>query len=268
MPLLISIYLCAAQSAFSGGGQDGAVDYSLSPSRITLHEPVVLTLSIRNPSQETLSVDLGSNQQGNIEVTMQQPDGSRTPPLRVVREGLGRVAKVRIPAGQTFQQKYVLDEWYQPDRPGRYRVEARLLGQASVRPDNAQSTATPVRSLDLEVLPMDPAHLKEVCEHLADAAIGARSFVDAELSAKALSYVRLPLAVPYLARVLHGSVLAGPIAARGLGAIDSGEAVDALISGLTDPHEDTAVEAKAALREIWRRTHDPALRGRIESAFH
>jgi hypothetical protein len=257
--LLLSIYLCAAQSASSGGAQDGVVDFSLDASRITLHEPVTLTLSIRNPSQQTLAVDLGSNRQGNIEVTAQQPDGSRTSPLRVTRDGFGRIGKVRISAGQTLEQKYLLGDWYEPDRPGKYRIEVRLLGLA----------ANPApRSFDLEVLPMNPARLQEVCRRLADAAIEGRSAVDIELAANALSSVKLPVAVPQLARVMHESVLGGPIAARGLGAIETPEAVDALISGLTEPREDTSAQARAALGEMWKRTHDPVLRSRIERALH
>jgi HEAT repeat protein len=92
-------------------------------------------------------------------------------------------------------------------------------------------------------------------------------------AAETLSYVRDPVAVPYLARLLDNGKNVEWLAVYGLERVADISAVDALISQLNSRATETnsrATETRmlalAALRRIEETTSDPTIRQRIEGA--
>lgn len=81
-----------------------------------------------------------------------------------------------------------------------------------------------------------------------------------------MGYIKDPIAVPYLTRVeptdkgLDGWVI------NALEQIGNGPAIDALLSHVQSPSEDTRMSVLRALNSVEMHTADPALRQRIREA--
>jgi len=102
----------------------------------------------------------------------------------------------------------------------------------------------PSTEFSVEIGPRDPAQLESVSKELADRAIGGTTLEESMEAANALSYIRDPLAVDSLARVLQQGSLVEQYAVDGLGRIGSPEAIAALQAAQDHPDE----EVRAAVR--------------------
>src|SRR5262249_25632578 len=82
-------------------GQSQTVDFSYQiPASITLHEPVVATVTIENRSLRSVTVDLGDHHVGQFEFTLTPPSGRIASVQPPPREGLSAGPVVSIDAGQ------------------------------------------------------------------------------------------------------------------------------------------------------------------------
>ena len=124
------------------------------------------------------------------------------------------------------------------------------------------------RSARLEILPRDELALSKKCNDLASAVEGASSASqEAADAALALRYVRDPIAVPYLLRVLRAQRLVENFAIKGLEDIANELAVKALIDGSKMEYADTALLSRSALARIRNKTRDSEIRQEIDTAM-
>jgi hypothetical protein len=227
------------------------VSFALQSSSVTLHEPVVVNLSIHNGLAEEASIDFGYDREGNFDFSIVQPDGStiRLPRLPR-RNGMSRLAQLQLRSGETYGQKLLLNKWYAFSEPGDYRI---LLTLATAVSENSgvPAKAEFSQQLTLVVGERDEKRLEELCEGLARAAMmtNAETALDA---AKSLSYVEDVVAIPYLARLTREGasvVVTKDIALRGLGRVASVLGVETVVSRLSpeDRKLEPEIRAEVAL---------------------
>jgi hypothetical protein len=237
------------------------VSYKIT-SPITLHEPVIVAFSIKNGLDEQVKFDLGHNRKSKFLFAITQPNGSVVNPPPLSEEGIGRIGRLSLGPGENYSQELVLNEWYDFNQPGGYQVEIRLADP--IQTTGGGKLAAPTKQvLNLSIEPRDPAVLQARCAKLVKTV--EESLEKTTDAALALSYVKDPIAVPYLKRLLKPGRHTEGIAIGGLGRIATDEAIEIIIAAAQDQNQYLAEYAKSMLGQIKDSVQNPFLRERIRS---
>lgn len=220
---------------------------------VSLHEPVVVKITLRNPTEDSVTVDLGVDFVTEFHLTVTGPDGRRRPLPALTAPEFGAGGNVRIAPLASYARPLILSEWSIFESPGYYRVEIGLPGVASFP------------SVGVTILPRDPDRLRTVCGELARNALEARTYTDAWLFARALSVVVDDEAIPYLRKVADESDALAPFAFSCLTRIADRAAVRALQSLCANPNKDISQGARGSLGVIRHSTRDESLKQEIDA---
>jgi hypothetical protein len=246
-----------AQPQSLGGA---VIKYSLPTHRLVLHEPVVLEFSVKNETNTRVVLNLGQDRKGGYEFSVTPPGGEKLRLRRYAHAGIARVGRLSIEPGLIFSQRLILNEWYDFATPGRYDLEGRLVEPIE---GTAYEERDPGFHGVIEVGPEDVRKLKVICDSLAKKVVESRTYEDAAQAALALSYVKDPVAVPYLERILAANKSIQLIAVQGLERVGDDNAIRALGSALGLPG-DASILARAALQRLASETADAARKETIK----
>lgn len=210
---------------------------------------------------------LGEDRKAGFSFTLTKPDGTTVKLLPYRPEGLSVSGTLSVQPGESYSQHLLLNEWYDFSTQGIYGIDARLI-QPILGENDVSFGGNTGRSARLEILPRDELALSKKCNDLASAVEGASSASqEAADAALALRYVRDPIAVPYLLRVLRAQRLVENFAIKGLEDIANELAVKALIDGSKMEYADTALLSRSALARIRNKTRDSEIRQEIDTAM-
>jgi hypothetical protein len=261
MFMIFSLTTTLAKSGSKPTSDVVAIDMSVERSVLSLHEPVVLTLTITNGRRDPIQIDLGKDRKENFKIAITPPKGEKVYLPQLRKSGFGRTGNVTVSGGQSYLQKVVLNEWYSFAETGVYGIDVEL-GKPAIAAGNIVGGQQSFRAT-LEIGPRDQEALARGCEALASGVEASGSYERSAENALALSYVNDPVAVPYLARSLMANKLVEPIAIEGLERIGTPEAVRALGPALNMSTNHSSILAKSALARIQTRTADPEVRGEV-----
>lgn len=236
------------QSEIKNSSDEIGLSVALRDASVGLNEPLLVDLTVSSRSAEVVGVDLGLNGKANIELTIWEPTGgvvTRTLGL----EGFGASGKHSLNPGGTFVEKLLLNEWYEFAQTGTYRIKMTLLNDDLVTSGTA-ALPQPSTEFSLQIGPHDPTGLEVVSQELADRAIGGERLEERIEAANALSYIRDPLAVDSLVRVLWQGSLVAHYAVDGLRRIGSVEALAALQAATDHPDEDVRATVRSTLETL------------------
>ena len=119
--------------------------------------------------------------------------------------------------------------------------------------------------LDLTVLPRDEVALRKRCDDLINRLKMEKYFTERAPIAEELSYIKDPIAIPYLTELAEEKEEYNAI--RGLMRIGTDEAMEALIEVTKSKYDkEAAAYAKALLREKASEIQDPKIREKVLSA--
>ncbi len=224
---------------------------SLSKSRLTLHEPVNLIFTIKNRLTQPIKINLGQDRKQFFLFTITQPNGSSVTLPQLKREGISVLSsELSLEPGETYTQKLLLNEWFDFPIPGKYRIQVQLA--KPIQTEEGASTEEGTRSYTiLEVEPRNAESLKLVCATLSEHLKASTSYEEAAEAANELSYIKDPVAVPYLKEALMSEQMVESIAVKGLERIGGDEAVEALTSAQKGQSSETTEESiKPALSRM------------------
>jgi len=225
------------------------IGLSVSPpkSSVSLNAPVFLDLTVLNRSAETVGADLGLNSKANLELTITEPGGGVIT-RRLSSEGFGASGEVSLAPKETFVERLLLNEWYDFPLTGTYRIKIALLDDSGT--NDSASAGRPSTDFTVQINPRDPAELEDVCQELANKAISGATLEESMDAASALSYIRDPLAIDSLIRVLQHGSLVEHYAVDGLGRIGSPKAIAALEAAQNHPDEEVRAAARYMLEVL------------------
>jgi hypothetical protein len=232
-------------------GAEIGLSVSLPEASAGLNAPIFFDLTVFNRRAEPVGFDLGLNKKANLELTIWEPAGgviTRT----LSSEGFGRSGEVSLPPSGTYVERLLLNEWYEFRLTGTYRIKLTLLGGSSGASGTARADR-PVTEFSVQIGPRDPAQLERVSHELADKAMGGATLEESMEAANALSYIRDPLAVDSLARVLRQGSLVEHYAVDGLGRIGNPQAIAALVAAQDHPDEEIRAAARFMLGVLQER---------------
>lgn len=242
------------------------ISFDLVTPAITLHEPVLLLFRVHNTLKHVLKLRLGIDEKQFFQFSLVTPEGTRldSTPLRT-GGFFGGTGIVSVEAGDTYEKKLLLNEWFRFDSGGQYLLTVRLTtpiesAGISIQPPDPFS-------FHLSIDPRNPARLQAVCSELADAVENAPNANSASEPALQLSYVQDPIAVPYLSRLLHARKLADEPAIAGLERIGTPDAINVLLSALNYKFGDAPSLSRASLMRLQSRVSDPSMKEKILDAL-
>jgi PBS lyase HEAT-like repeat len=256
--LIVAISIPAAcQKADKSGVQIG---YEFQAQHVTLHEPVMLSFHVMNATTKPLNLDLGMDRKGGFGFSVTRPDGTKVTLPPFTARGLARVGKVVVQPAEAYSQNLLLNEWYEFSMIGKYEVEGRLVNP--IVSDSTSEKDAGFRQ-SIEVGPRDELSLTKTCDALAAKVEVSPASEQAHEAAFALSFVKDPIAVPYLRRALLADKTVALSVVNGLEMIGNGAAVQALGDGLK------AVPAfadafKSSLGRIRQQSSDPRVREDVD----
>lgn len=219
----------------------GSIELDCRPTsaRVSLNEPVVVDCTIANRTGVARRIDLGADRVGAFVISIEAPIGGATGDLRCEPGGFVQSGNIEIPPHSASVERLLLQRWYRFAVEGRYTVRLALI---------EGSTRVSAPAFEVNVLPRDPARLREVAESLATVAM---SHGDAERSGKAaeaLSCIADPVAVPYLVQLAAHGHASTVQAIEGLTRIDDDSARAQLQVLAADRNQEIAALARRALR--------------------
>jgi hypothetical protein len=237
------------------------IKVSAEPLRLTLHEPVLLILEIRNDSRESMHIDLGKDRKENFLFAITPPGGGRIQLPQLRRSGFGRGGNVEIAGGDEYSQSIVLNEWYDFNEIGSYDIEMRFAKLVFTGDEVVGAREHFELRFDIGVRSEEV--LMKRCEALVAGIESSNSYERWSEGALALSYIKDPIAIPYLKKILGANKLVEPTAILGLERIGTPEAARALSSGLEITTNHASTLAKAALLRMESATSDPQMKQEI-----
>ena len=251
----------------TGTSQTRSVElaYSLESSTVSAREPIGLTLTIKNNSDQPIAVDLGLQGEQNFKLTAVGPDGSTKTIVPPLHEGLAPRGDFKVLPGKSLAKHIVLSDWFDFTAAGRYQIEVRLTSPITGLQGEVVA-ADPGTQLSLDVSPADDSQLQKTCAGLLAEISSSTSYERAESAGKKLAAITDPVAVPYLLQATSFWHLE-PITIRALRKIGDTTAVDALIGLLNPRNSDAAALARSALMQLEDRIADPPLRDRVHRAL-
>lgn len=268
--LSVLALLVGAGQPRAQGPNDVTFSYSLESSKLVLHEPVIVNFVVDNHSTTRLQFDLGTGRKGSFLLSVIEPGGKKVSLPRFYQGGFSRLGLVSVDPGTQYAQRLLLDEWYKFDMEGKYEVELRLPEPVKSIDGRIVAEVPPFYAT-LQILPRNPSRLEETCAVLVRKIHAAPSYEAAAEATLTLSYVRDPVAVPYLEEALYSGRLVETIAIDGLRRISNQQAVQVLINALGSKAPQTSAKlqdmATAALGRIAFETHDAVLRETIRRAL-
>jgi PBS lyase HEAT-like repeat-containing protein len=243
-----------------------STSYSIAQRRLALFEPVYVNFEIVNASHGLVRVDLGQDRKGGFALRITPPGGvsQQLPPYS--RDGMSRIGELTLQPGEKYSEQLLINEWYQFAAPGRHVLEIRLV-EPIVAQDGTEILKDRGFREVLDVGPRDKRALVATCEALVNQIDASNSYEGAAKAAFALSYIKDPVAVPYLEKALSARKLIEPIVISGLERIADDSAVSALIAALKSSDNNISMLARGALQRIRAQASDSALQQEIENAL-
>jgi hypothetical protein len=188
-----TVSIATAQDALS-------LSFSMPESSVTLHEPVLVEVTIENPLNENIHFDLGPERKANFRFIITDPARSTVTPSGPEEGGFRSSGDISLEPRAKYTQSLLVNEWYQFPKAGNYEIQLKVVDLAiktvsgTVLSNQALSS-----SVRLQIDPPDPARLSYICQRLAESARTSSGLAKRSEDAAALSYVVDPVAIPYLA---------------------------------------------------------------------
>jgi hypothetical protein len=219
---------------------------SLEKRVVTQHEPVVIDISLNNPSKQGTVVNLGSEDE-KLEVKVLDPEGNVVrKPRAVLKDGWASPDVFDVPPGAASVGSVDLNSWFRFDKTGTYRIDITLSATSSPREPFSYTILNNSVSLDLTVLARDEQSLESACSDLLARTEDLRSPSRAVTAARALSNVNDPVAVPFLVAAMKGNEFKG-LMIDALARLKTDQAIQALISASRSSDPETRSLAHSAL---------------------
>lgn len=244
---------------------DVQVLFSPADSQVVLHEPVIVSLGIRNNLEQSISVDLGENRKAGFLFTIVFPDGREVKLPQLKSNGISSKGDFSIKPKHTYSQNLLLNQWVDFASPGKYLLRGQLANAVKT---GTEEVVTTDFSTIINIESRNLNRLEEISDTLAQRIIESNNFEQNSETALALSYINDPITVPYLQKVLISGKMVEHIIVNGLIRIGNKESVQVLIDVVNkDPKSELALLSKSALIRLENQSSDPVVKQLIKRSF-
>jgi hypothetical protein len=223
------------------------IDYSVPSAALSLHEPVVLLVKVRNNGAESITLRLGRDRKTGYNLGLTPPGKTHMTLTNPEPRGIYDKGDVSVPAGGTFTQRLLLNEWYDFSTAGKYFIDIRMMEPPRAGNSPMVSARDSGFRGSFEIGLRNSAKIRAACERLASEIKNASSYAEWAEAAAELSYVGDPVAVAYLQQAMDQQPMVAYTLADGLAKVGNDAAVEALLTELVNSHPSVADAARNAL---------------------
>jgi hypothetical protein len=223
--------------------------FSMEKTPVTQGEPAILQITFDNRSGHGVVINLGYEDE-KLDITVVDPDGQVShKPTPTLREGWGPVDAFVAAAGETSPGSVSLSDWFVFKKVGTYRIDVSLSPISSPKEPFTYRISGNHAALTLTVLPRDEGSLDSACADLLSRVEDLHSSASALTAAKALSSIKDPVAVPYIATAIKRREFASMMITA-LSRLKTDQAVAALVEASKSEDPETKMLARSALAGI------------------
>jgi hypothetical protein len=242
-------------------------------SPITLNEPVAIAVIIENEAPYAITIDLGLQRKDAYHFRITTPDNKQIDPPAKIHKGMS--GTIYLKTKEKYTQRLLLNEWHPFEAPGDYRIRVSLdmpiiIGEThlpSIGSMDESEHQTEESSCNLTILPRDETVLRNRCEELLRKLQEGYEFFDRTPYAEELSYIKDPVAIPYLARLAEEQE--EYYAIQGLMRIGTDEAMEAMIAVTQSEYDKgAAASAKDILRKKLADIKDPNIQKKVNDSIN
>jgi hypothetical protein len=239
---------------------------------LTLHEPVLIDVSIVNGMSYGITVDLGFRRENAFTFSIIDPSAKRNEFERE-HSGIDVTEPLYLSPKEKYSSRLFLNGFYPFDDVGTYRIIIKselpiIIGKTKLRhiaSENESDRQMEETILDLTILPRNMALLDNKCRELLRL-IQQTDGEEQQKYLKELSYIKDPIAIPYLTDLVAekhpGSAL------KGLMSIGTDEAYEGMIAVSQSQYDKyTADYAKSLLRQKAPEIKNDNIRNKIITAI-
>lgn len=259
---------------------------SLRRTSVTLGEPILVDLHLRNDSQEEAVVLIRGGQEAPflalVGATKEQAEPREDAPQRRFTRGFQPSRS--LPVGRDVVVTGILNKYVRIKRPGVYRVSVSWEAILLPHPRRYGKVASGKRAaikvkehVAVKVLPENLEVLRKRAGELAGRSAHCHDWSEVRVLAEALGAIEHPLVIPFLVETLQADrASAASRAVEALGRFDEAEAVEGVLKGVSHRYADVRIAAIRAgaryrdrpeFREAFvQRLDDPAYRARARAA--
>ena len=242
------------------------VSFKLSDPMASVGQLVFITFTVQNWSSHEIRLDLGRDRKEAFHFALQRADGhflaqGQTPEL----PELTRIGRITIPAGSSYSEKFLLNEWLPLNAPGRFKLLASFGGE--IRAAGGVVDAQRTEQMDITIEARNEQRLRESFQNLLSEALQAPTAEERLQAASALQHAADVEAVPFLTQLLQGGGTNAHLGVEPLARIGTAAAAQGLIRALDSPDAEVAALARGRLQSLLRQTGNPEVSSLIQKAL-
>ena len=245
------------------------VQYRFQDRSITLNEPVELLFLVHNGLSRPVTLTLGAEKTQFFQFSLRTPDGRTLHDYRNPGDNVSIVIfgpiKTTVEPGADYQQSILINKWFKFETVGTYF----LTSQLTTGIETSEGAVLPLQdnTVRLEVRRRDPVRLENVCAMLAREVEEHLNVEEWQFPARKLASIDDSIAIPYLGQVLATNKGTETYVIPALERIGNDEAVNVLLSALSDKSGDIALLARQSLTRMQDRIEKPSLRATVRQAL-
>jgi hypothetical protein len=192
--------LSASNAASVVKSTDIVVQFDLVAEKISLNEPVLMNLVIKNNSQQPFQFILGTDGVEAIQLSIRQTHDEAFKAYQIfVPDGTSRISLPVIQPGGFYRDIIIANKWYSFDTAGHYQIKPQVIGISYYPAKQLQHVVNQV--MNLIITPRDPERLKQRANELLASELN-NSLVTFTQAADMLSYFNDPVALPAFEQIL------------------------------------------------------------------
>lgn len=261
----VVVLLCMANS-MADEAKTAAVDFFLPSTTLSLHEPVIVTVKVRNSGTKPITLHLGRDRKTGFIIGLTPPNKTHIVLTNPEPKGIYDLGDVEVQAGETFTQRLHMNQWYDFAATGTYLIDIRMLQPPMAEQGSRRMEATTFRG-SFEIGPRENTKIASACERLVAEIKNSESAAEWAEAATELSYIGDPVAVPYIQEAMDQQPMVAYTLAYGLAKIGNDAAAGALLTELQSTNQRTAEAAWSALTEIQNTISNPNLRETVKRSL-
>jgi hypothetical protein len=255
-------HLSTAQAAM----KDYQLEFKPDASTVSLGEPVLINLTVRNTGAVPLHLDFGLEGSSNVTFSvMRVGDIGFVEHTYPVREGIQSIGKVALAMGQSYSSQLILDKWSVSLSPGNYIIRPQIKVMYEFQSSDLSEAV--YDDIQLTVTPRSEDRLEKRITYFAQKT-NSESYAEQEHAGQVLGHFRDKAAIDALSIMLKSDQhMLVRFAADGLSRLEYIDAVKALLKNRNGPHNSSNTYIDYTLSNILEQTKDAITADLIRSTL-
>lgn len=159
--LLIVIACALASPSFADALNEKklAIEFNMTYNKISLNEPILINLVIKNHHSEPVEFNLGSDGVGSFEFSIHKQGSPSAKHYKYPSPwGTSRTGLRQLAPGEIYTDTLIVNKWFSADTPGLYKITPQIVAPLSTTLSNKNQLTK--ATIQLQITPRNAERLK------------------------------------------------------------------------------------------------------------